>query len=72
MPAVTACRRIHPLVPDVRSLPDLLSALEISAAKAIIVAAHGIQSHSGWYYFSSSVLAEHGYDVYSLIAEVPG
>lgn len=32
--------------------------------KAIIVAAHGIQSHSGWYYFSSSLLAEHGYEVY--------
>ncbi|MGE3314689.1 MAG: alpha/beta fold hydrolase [Planctomycetaceae bacterium] len=31
--------------------------------KAYIVALHGIQSHSGWYEYSSGQLAENGYDV---------
>ncbi len=32
--------------------------------RGIIVALHGIQSHSGWYTWSSGKLAEVGYDVY--------
>lgn len=32
--------------------------------KGLIVAAHGIQSHSGWYEYSSSRLAAAGYEVY--------
>jgi alpha-beta hydrolase superfamily lysophospholipase len=31
--------------------------------RAFVVALHGIQSHSGWYEYSSSRLAEAGYDV---------
>lgn len=32
--------------------------------RGIIVALHGIQSHSGWYTWSSEKLAAAGYDVY--------
>ena len=32
--------------------------------RGLIVALHGIQSHSGWYTWSSEKLAEAGYDVY--------
>ena len=38
---------------------------EVSGAKprGYIVSLHGIQSHSGWYAYSSSMLREAGYDV---------
>lgn len=32
--------------------------------RGIVLAAHGIQSHSGWYTYSSERLAEAGFDVY--------
>jgi len=37
-----------------------------SAPRARIVALHGIQSHSGWYTYSSRRLAEAGYEVFFL------
>ena len=37
-----------------------------SAARGAVVFIHGIQSHSGWYEFSCTQLAQAGYDVYFL------
>ena len=36
----------------------------VAECRGIIVALHGIQSHSGWYDYSSRRLAESGFDVY--------
>ena len=35
-----------------------------SAPRGIVIALHGIQSHSGWYKYSSRRMAEAGYDVW--------
>lgn len=39
---------------------------DLRRPRAVVVGVHGIQSHSGWYAYSSSRLAEAGYDTYSL------
>lgn len=39
---------------------------ELENPRGIVVALHGIQSHSGWYAYSCSRMAEAGYDVYFL------
>ncbi len=38
----------------------------LRSPRGIVVGVHGIQSHSGWYAYSSHRLAEAGYDVYFL------
>ncbi|MBL8815959.1 MAG: alpha/beta fold hydrolase [Planctomyces sp.] len=44
------------------SLPA--GSLQSHSPRAILVAAHGIQSHSGWYQYSSELLAAQGFEVY--------
>lgn len=39
---------------------------DMARPRAVVVGVHGIQSHSGWYAYSCSRLAEAGYDVYFL------
>lgn len=41
-------------------------AADLPVPRAVVVALHGIQSHSGWYAYSSRRLAEAGFDVYFL------